>query len=70
MSEEGTGVVLSKDSKREGLLFSQDSIKASGESVGISQVPDQATNYLAEEATYRIREIIQVCFQDFNFILI
>ena len=51
---------FSKDSKREPVILAQESVKAFGESIGITQLPDQATNYLAEETTYRIKEIIQV----------
>ena len=58
--EQRTVGVFSKDVKREATLLSQDSIKAAGESIGITQVPDQATNYLAEETTYRLKEVIQV----------
>lgn len=45
---------------KEQSVLGQESIKASGESIGITQIPDQATSYLAEETTYRIKEIFQV----------
>ena len=45
---------------KEQTTLGQESIKASGEAVGITQIPDQATSYLADEATYRIKEIFQV----------
>ena len=50
----------SSKEKSESLVLGHDSIKATSESVGITQIPDHAIGYLAEEATYRIKEILQV----------
>lgn len=48
--------------------FSSESVKIIGESIGITHVPEQAMQYVAEETTYRLKEILQVLISLFaNF---
>ena len=37
-----------------------DSIRTIGESVGVGGLPDAAVTYLAEDCTYRLKQIVQV----------
>nr|CAB3266799.1 transcription initiation factor TFIID subunit 6 [Phallusia mammillata] len=39
--------------------FSSESVKVIGESIGITHIPEQAMQYVADETSYRLREIIQ-----------
>jgi len=48
-----------KDSKHVGNLTSE-SVKVISESIGISGLPDAAGTYLAEDCTYRLKQIVQV----------
>jgi transcription initiation factor TFIID subunit 6 len=41
-------------------ILSKDSIKAFGESAGHSAVSDEVASLLAEDAVYRLREVMQV----------
>ena len=41
--------------------LSLDSVRVAAESVGVCGVPDDAIRELAEDTTYRLRQIIQVC---------
>jgi transcription initiation factor TFIID subunit 6 len=41
-------------------ILSKDTIKAIGESVGLSNISDEVAQALAADTEYRIREIIQV----------
>jgi len=38
-----------------------ESVKIVAESVGISDLPDTALTYIADEMTFRLRHAIQVC---------
>lgn len=40
--------------------LSAESIKVIAESIGISGLPDAAGTYLAEDCTYRLKQIVQV----------
>lgn len=48
-----------KESKLNCHLTSE-SVRVVGESVGISGLPDAAAAYLAEDCTYRLKQIVQV----------
>lgn len=37
-----------------------ESVKVVAESVGIASLPDQAASAMAEDATYRLKQVIQV----------
>lgn len=42
-------------------VLSGESIKAISESTGIARLSDDTLRFLAEDATYRLKEIVQVC---------
>lgn len=44
-----------------GTTLSQESIKVIAESIGVGNFPDEAAKDLAEDVSYRLKEIIQVC---------
>ena len=50
-----------KEGKLNGHLTGE-SVRMVAESVGISGLPDTAASYLAEDCTYRLKQIVQVCF--------
>jgi len=43
-----------------GTTLSQESIKVIAESIGVGNFPDEAAKDLAEDVSYRLKEIIQV----------
>lgn len=43
-----------------GTTLSQESIKVIAESIGVATLPDEAAKDLAEDISYRLKEIIQV----------
>ncbi|XP_052784111.1 transcription initiation factor TFIID subunit 6-like [Mya arenaria] len=47
-----------KDTKMNGHLTAE-SVKTMGESIGVGGLPDGAANYLAEDCTYRLKQIVQ-----------
>lgn len=49
-----------KDAKVEGRI-TPESVKVVAESIGISLLPDEAAECLAADATYRMKQIVQVC---------
>lgn len=49
-----------------GTTLSQESIKVIAESIGVGNFPDEAAKDLAEDVSYRLKEIIQVCIP-FNY---
>lgn len=54
-----------------GTTLSQESIKVIAESIGVGNFPDEATKDLAEDVSYRLKEIIQVCiFLNYKKIII
>ncbi|XP_076804470.1 transcription initiation factor TFIID subunit 6-like [Clavelina lepadiformis] len=60
MAESKTPGFWTKNCEKSGLAaVSTDSIKAAAESIGISQLPDQVSVRLANETTFRIKEIFQ-----------
>ncbi|KAK7090213.1 hypothetical protein V1264_010042 [Littorina saxatilis] len=51
-----------KDSKvAAGSNIPHESIRAYGESVGIANLPDEATSFLSEQVTYCLKIVLQVC---------
>ena len=44
--------------------LSGESMKVIAESVGISGLQDEAAVHLAEDASYRLKQVIQVCYMD------
>lgn len=55
--------ITSKMSESEsiyGTTLSQESIKVIAESIGVGNFPDEAAKDLAEDVSYRLKEIIQV----------
>ena len=44
-----------------GTTLSQESMKVIAESIGIGNLPDEAAKDLAEDVSYKLKEIIQVC---------
>lgn len=45
-----------------GTTLSQESMKVIAESIGVGNLPDEAAKDLAENVSYRLKEIIQVLF--------
>lgn len=43
-----------------GTTLSQESIKVIAESIGVGNFPDEAAKDLAEDVSYRLKEIVQV----------
>lgn len=43
-----------------GTTLSQESIKVIAESIGVGNFPDEAAKELAEDVSYRLKEIVQV----------
>ena len=50
----------SKGEKEANSFISPESVKVVAESVGIGGLPDEASQHLADEVTYRIKQVIQV----------
>lgn len=44
-----------------GSQISAETIKVIAESVGINGIPDDAAGVLAEDSSYRLKQIVQVC---------
>jgi hypothetical protein len=54
---------MAEKHEKEGKLNSHltgDSVRVVAESVGINGLPDTAATYLAEDCTYRLKQIVQV----------
>lgn len=51
---------MSENESMYGTTLSQESIKVIAESIGVGNFPDEAAKDLAEEVSYRLKEIIQV----------
>lgn len=49
-----------------GTTLSQESMKVIAESIGVGNLPDEAAKDLAEDVSYRLKEIIQVIIQYFS----
>lgn len=52
------GMIDNVDSK----MVSPETVKVVGESVGIIPLSDNVTTYVAEEVTFRLKEVLQVCY--------
>lgn len=48
-----------------GTTLSQESMKVIAESIGVGNLPDEAAKDLAEDVSYRLKEIIQVGFNSY-----
>lgn len=46
-----------------GTSLSLESVKVIAESVGIGNLPDEAAKQLADDVSYRLKQIVQVSFQ-------
>ena len=46
----------------------KESVRAHAESIGISEVPDDVAAMVAEDACYRLREVMQVQYMYFNMV--
>jgi len=44
-----------------------ESVKIVAESVGVSDLPDAALLYIADEMTFRLRHTVQVCLYIYNY---
>lgn len=51
---------MSENESMYGTTLSQESIKVIAESIGVGNFPDEAAKELAEDVSYRLKEIIQV----------
>ena len=51
------------DQERKYVQLSPDSVVLAGESVGITNLPGTVTRALAEDASYRVREVVGVASQ-------
>lgn len=51
---------MSENESMYGTTLSQESIKVIAESIGVGNFPDEAAKDLAEDVSYRLKEIIQV----------
>ena len=51
-----------KEGKMNGHLTSE-SVRVIAESVGINGMPDATSNYLAEDCTYRLKQVVQVSLE-------
>lgn len=51
---------MSESESMYGTTLSQESIKVIAESIGVGNFPDEAAKDLAEDVSYRLKEIIQV----------
>jgi len=51
---------MSENESVYGTTLSQESIKVIAESIGVGNLPDEAAKELAEDVTYRLKDIIQV----------
>lgn len=63
---------ISKMSESEsiyGTTLSQESVKVIAESIGVGNFPDEAAKDLAEDVSYRLKEIIQVKKSYFQYII-
>jgi hypothetical protein len=46
-----------------GTSLSLESVKVIAESVGVGNLPDEAAKQLADDVSYRLKQIVQVSFQ-------
>lgn len=53
---------MSEGESMYGTTLSQESIKVIAESIGVGNFPDEAAKELAEDVSYRLKEIVQVCY--------
>lgn len=51
---------MSENESMYGTTLSQESIKVIAESIGVGNFPDEAAKDLAEDVSYRLKEIVQV----------
>jgi len=51
---------MSENESIYGTTLSQESIKVIAESIGVGNFPDEAAKDLAEDVSYRLKEIVQV----------
>ena len=51
-----------------GTTLSQESIKVIAESIGVGNFPDEAAKDLAEDVSYRLKEIIQVVSLNYDIV--
>lgn len=49
-----------------GTTLSQESIKVIAESIGVGNFPDEAAKELAEDVSYRLKEIVQVSYTKYS----
>lgn len=55
----GEGAEVKEEEGEPGLAFDADSIKVMAETIGMALLPEDAARELAEEATYRVRQLVQ-----------
>lgn len=56
------GLNVSENESVYGTTLSQESIKVIAESIGLGTLPDEAAKDLAEDVSYKLKEIIQVTY--------
>lgn len=59
---------MSESESMYGTTISQESIKVIAEGIGVGNFPDEAAKDLAEDVSYRLKEIIQVSCVNFIFL--
>ena len=47
-----------------------ESIKTVSEAVGIVGLPDDAATQLAEDCTYRLKQVVQVCLKSLSYFML
>lgn len=57
------GLKMSEHESVYGTTLSQESMKVIAESIGIGNLPDEAAKDLAEDVSYKLKEIIQVHYK-------
>lgn len=57
---------MSENESMYGTTLSQESIKVIAESIGVGNFPDEAAKDLAEDVSYRLKEIIQVSSKQYQ----
>lgn len=61
---------MSENESMYGTTLSQESIKVIAESIGVGNFPDEAAKDLAEDVSYRLKEIIQVSSKQYQILYI